>query len=160
MPGPPRQAAFDPAAEGWTVDPWDRFISHVGPVWRKTVEGRRDVGFIAADQHLNPNGFVHGGMLVTLLDHVVGLACFDAAGADAALSTIQISTMLMRHAERGDFVTARAHVVRMTRSLIFVRAECIVGSEVILAGEVTVKRLRKETLMPGGARQNEGAPST
>ncbi len=131
---------FDPADHGWDRDSGDRFVGQIGPIWRRMTDSREEFGFVAEEKHLNRNGNVHGGMLVALFDHALGQACYRLVGADAALATIQINTQFMRLANPGDFVTASAEILRQTRSLLFIRGECRVDREAILAGDAMVKR--------------------
>lgn len=142
---------FDPEAHGWERDDTDRFVCHVGQFWRRVDEGRESVGFVASEKHLNRNGTVHGGMLVTLFDHVLGSECHRVVPQGERMATVQINTQLIRMAYPGEFVTATASVIRATRSLIFVRAMCCVRDEPILSGDAVVKRLRP--------RVEEGAPA-
>lgn len=131
---------FDPADHGWTLDPNGGFVSQIGPIWRQVIGDSEMFGFVAEDKHLNRNGIVHGGMLLTLFDQALGEACYRLTGDDAVLATIQLNAQFMRAARPGEFIACSVEILHRTRSLLFIRGECRVGGEAILAGDAMVKR--------------------
>lgn len=144
MTGPAKKSPmrFDPADHGWQRDPNDRFVSQIGQIWRRAIDGKEEFGFVAEEKHLNRNGTVHGGMLVALFDHALGEACYRLVGDDAALATIQLNAQFMQMAHPGAFVVSSADILRQTRTLLFIRGECRVGGEAVLAADAMVKRTR------------------
>jgi len=78
--------------------------------------------FRADDGHLNANGTVHGGMLMTFADHVAGAAVFRAVNKRPC-ATVTLNTDFLAAAKSGDWVEGVAEVTRTTRSLAFVRVK-------------------------------------
>ena len=75
---------------GWRQRALRGFAERMGPLWtRKEAEGWA-YGILATPDHLNPSGFVHGGVLCALFDHVVSAVAWEAVvalvmpGADMA----------------------------------------------------------------------------
>lgn len=136
---------LDPALHGWEEDPEVGFVTHIGQVWRRLVNGREEIGLVVQAKHLNRNGALHGGMLASLFDHAVGSSCFRAMGQEARLATIQIGTHFLHEARLHDFVVCHIEIARITPSLLFLRGECQVDGAPILSGEAIVKRRRRSS---------------
>lgn len=124
-------APFDPAAQGWLELKSDNYIGLVGPLWgrpasEETERGRRRYGFLAERRHLNANGIVHGGMILSFTDHAVGMAARSINKANRQ-ATVQLDTQFLSGVEDGEFVEARCRVARETKSLLFMAGEIVVG---------------------------------
>jgi acyl-coenzyme A thioesterase PaaI-like protein len=126
MKSPP----FDPAVHGWQPPSDHGFVEHVGPIWTKPHEGALAHGFVAEQKHANLLNVVQGGMLMTFADRAMGLAAWRAAG-EAPCVTIQFDMGFIRPAHLGSFVELLPHVVRKTKTLVFVRGELTVAHQVI-----------------------------
>lgn len=120
---------YDPAADGWHLDPTGAFLTMVGPIWRRVADGETCYGFVAETKHSNQRGIVHGGMIMTFADYGVGMAA--ATPGEAFPVTVQIDVQFVSAAEIGDFVVSRNQLIRKTSSLLFVRGELTVGPRVI-----------------------------
>lgn len=127
----PPEPAFDPMRAGWTpVVREDGMVALVGPFWIK-AEGEGSIyGFLAEKRHLNRQGVVHGGMVMTFVDNSLGMAASAANGGRRQM-TIQLDTQFIEGVKEGDFVEARCRVVRQTRSLMFMAATLEVGPRVV-----------------------------
>ncbi len=135
-------APFDPVAAGWSRFTWhnEGFPEHVGPFWAKREGEGRAYGLLVEAHHGNAHGIVHGGMLVTFLDQVLGVTCWEAAQREPVV-TIQLNTHFVSGAKRGEFLTARGEAVRATRSMVFVRGQITVGERVVATADGVWKRL-------------------
>jgi uncharacterized protein (TIGR00369 family) len=72
------------------------FAERMGARSEQTGEGRATVRFEATDEHLNPAGTVHGGVLATLVDTAMGQAVRSAAGEDDVPATSQLTVTYLR----------------------------------------------------------------
>jgi uncharacterized protein (TIGR00369 family) len=71
-------------------------------------DGRATVAFEAAEEHLNPAGTLHGGVLATLVDTAMGLAVRSATGERDVPATSQLTVTYLRPGKPGPLtVTAR-----------------------------------------------------
>src|ERR671929_1619595 len=72
-------------------------------------DGRATVTFEAADEHLNPAGTLHGGVLATLVDTAMGQAVRSSSGDDDVPATSQLTVTYLRPGTPG-VMTATAQV--------------------------------------------------
>ncbi|WP_043364602.1 PaaI family thioesterase [Belnapia sp. F-4-1] len=122
---------FDPAAAGWKPLRPEGYPALIGPFWFKREEGGFRYGFPAEPRHLNNGGVVHGGMLMSFADDVLGMTVWEAAGRKPC-TTVQLSTQFISPARVGDFVEGRAEILRATRSVVFVRGLVTVGDRTVV----------------------------
>ncbi|MDB5314659.1 MAG: thioesterase superfamily protein [Rhodospirillales bacterium] len=125
---------FDPLAEGWHVLPERGFPVHVGTFFGKQFEAGLRYGFVAEQRHLNVGGVVHGGMLMTFMDDMLGTTVWEAAGRQP-VSTIQLNSRFVSPARLGEFVECVPRVERMARSVAFIRGELLVGDRLVMAAD-------------------------
>ncbi|WP_159998915.1 PaaI family thioesterase, partial [Roseomonas sp. 18066] len=110
------------------------FTDLVGPLWAKRDGGAWAYGLLAGPQHANVHGIVHGGMLMTLIDNALGLTVWEATSRQPAV-TMQLNTQFIAAARPGDFIEARGEVLRVARSVVFVRGILSVRGETVLAAD-------------------------
>ena len=96
-------------------------------------EGLSRCSMVAASQHWNPFGTVHGGILCDLTDLTMGMAFMTTLGEGEGLATIELKINFFRPAKTG-LLRAEAKVMHRGRSTGFV--ECEVVDE---AGKLVVK---------------------
>ena len=109
------------------------FMALTGPVYvRKPRDGQTLAwGFRAEPQHLNPAGIVHGGMLVTFADQMLGALAFYAAGRKAS-STIDLACSFVAPGRLGDWIECTGEVVRSTASVVFLHGRVFVGQRTLV----------------------------
>jgi uncharacterized protein (TIGR00369 family) len=124
--------AFDPAAHGWEeISNHTAFGDLVGPIWRREENGAPFFAFIVGPKHLNRAGNLHGGMLMTLADQSMAMAARVATGGRRH-ATIELNTQFVGGVKLGEFVVSHPEVVRVTRSVVFMRAKMFVGKRVVV----------------------------
>jgi uncharacterized protein (TIGR00369 family) len=116
----------------WLPQLTDDFSHFVGPVLERLEDGKRIFAFQADRRHANDLGIVHGGMLVTFADQAFGELVLDSIGQKPC-ATIQLNTQFIGAVQIGDFVEGRGEIVRVTRSLVFVRGMLSVGGRTVAA---------------------------
>ena len=101
------------------------FATHIGPYHAAHVESGSGepeywLGLKVDERHAGRRGgeFGHGGMLLALLDEVMGRAASRAAGK--VCMTVSMQTNFCAPFRDGDFLRAAAHVTKRGRSLVFV----------------------------------------
>lgn len=111
---------YEPAADGWRPMPSAALPSGIGIPWSRRVDGVWHYGLLTDDDHGNPNGVVHGGVLMAFADHGLSMLAWEAAER-APCTTIQLNTHFLDAIRPGEFIELRGEVTRRTRGLVFVR---------------------------------------
>ena len=77
------------------------FAGRLGAVVTGTEEGTARLEFEATDEHLNPAGTVHGGVLATLVDTAMGTAVRSATDDGDVPATSQLTVTYLRPGKTG-----------------------------------------------------------
>lgn len=83
------------------------FAARLGAQVEAADDGSARIAFEVTDEHLNPAGTLHGGVLATLVDTAMGTAVRSATDDDVP-ATSQLTVTYLRPGKRGPLtVTAR-----------------------------------------------------
>jgi acyl-coenzyme A thioesterase PaaI-like protein len=113
-------SGYDPAANGWKALPGAALPGGLGIPWARQVDGAWRYGLLTAPDHGNPNGVVHGGVLMAFADHGLSFLAWEAAER-VPCTTIQLNTHFLDGTVPGEFIEMAGEVTRRTRGLVFVR---------------------------------------
>jgi acyl-coenzyme A thioesterase PaaI-like protein len=113
---------YDPAADGWRALPSAAMPGSLGVPWAKKLDGRWLYGLLTGLDHANPNGVVHGGVLMAFADHALSVLAWEAAER-APCTTIQLNTHFLDAVRPGEFIELHGDISRRTRGLVFVRGK-------------------------------------
>ena len=84
------------------------FTERLGVRVEEAEDGSARIAFEARDEHLNPAGTLHGGVLATLVDTAMGTAVRTATGEGDVPATSQLTVTYLRPGTPGELrVTAR-----------------------------------------------------
>jgi acyl-coenzyme A thioesterase PaaI-like protein len=128
---------------GWTIVDTTGFISLVGPLWQRVVNGEHEYALIAEDKHHNRRGLVQGGLLMTFADRSSGMTARFVSGRPT-LATVQMDTHFVDSARIGEILLSKPRVVRATRSLIFVTTEITAANRCVAMANGVFKVLKNE----------------
>ncbi|WP_344868413.1 PaaI family thioesterase [Comamonas faecalis] len=117
------------------------FMGRAGPLWTRREGDAWAYAILADEAHLNPAGVVHGGALLTLLDHAISSVAWEACGRLPCL-TLQLDTHFIGSVRAGQLAQAGARLVRRTGSLAFLRGEVTVEGETVLTAQALMKVVR------------------
>lgn len=126
------------ARQGWKRRDLPGFMGMAGPLWTRRDNDAWAYAVLADETHLNPAGVVHGGALLTLLDHAISSVAWEACGRQPCL-TLQLDTQFVGSVYTGQLAQAHARVIRCTGSLVFMQGEVSVDGCIALAGQALVK---------------------
>jgi acyl-coenzyme A thioesterase PaaI-like protein len=129
---------------GWSIVETSGFLSLVGPLWQRVVNGEHEYAIIAQDKHHNRRGLVQGGLLMTFADRASGMTARYVSGKPT-LATVQMDTHFIDSAKIGEILISKPRVVRATRSLIFTTAEVTAGNRCIATASGVFKILRNDS---------------
>ncbi|MEJ0026739.1 MAG: PaaI family thioesterase [Rhizomicrobium sp.] len=108
----------------------DPFELHIGPVYEQGEKGAKRFGFRVDKHHVNMNGVVHGGMLMTFADAAFGQAAWDATDR-ASCVTLNMQSQFLGPAREGDWIEVAPVLTRRTRSLLFLRGDFTVDGAAV-----------------------------
>ncbi|QKV55639.1 PaaI family thioesterase (plasmid) [Comamonas antarctica] len=109
-----------------------------GPLWTRREEGGWAYGLQVQRQHLNPAGVLHGGALLTLVDHALSTVAWQALQRQPCL-TLQLDSQFLASVAEGGFVVVRARVTQRTRSLLFLQGLATVEEAPVLQAQAIMK---------------------
>lgn len=136
------QAAAD---QGFVVGARQQgFSGLLGPFFERDAASAagREYALFIDERHLNPEGFVHGGVLASMIDYVLYRVAGKAAGAEFAVPTVDLQIQYLGAVKAGACVIGTGKVLRETRSLVFVHGELAVAGELVLAASGVYKKIR------------------
>jgi acyl-coenzyme A thioesterase PaaI-like protein len=131
-------------SSGWTMVETTGFLSLVGPLWQRLVDGVPEYALIAQDKHHNRRGLVQGGLLMTFADRSSGMTARFVSGRPT-LATVQMDTHFVDAAKIGEILLSKPRVVRATRSLIFVTTEVTAADRCIAMANGVFKILKNDS---------------
>jgi acyl-coenzyme A thioesterase PaaI-like protein len=137
------KAAAKLKSDGWKIVDTTGFLHLVGPLWQRVVDGEYQFALITEDKHHNRRGLVQGGVLMTFADRTCGITARFVSGK-TMLATVQLDVHFVETGKIGEILISRPHVVRSTRSLIFITTEVTVDRRCIAMASGVFKILKSE----------------
>ena len=131
-------------SDGWHIVETTGFMHLIGPLWQRLVDGELEFALITEDKHHNRRGLVQGGVLMTFADRTCGITARHVSGKPT-LATVQLDTHFVESGKIGEVLISKPHVVRSTRSLIFIITEVTVDKRCIAMASGVFKILKNET---------------
>ena len=104
------------------------FREHVALDIEPDGDGASVVAVDAGEQHLNPNGAVHGGVLATMIDVAMGTAVATTGGQSPVTVSLTVTYLEPGRAGR---LEARARVRKRGKRLMVVEAEVVQDGDVV-----------------------------
>ena len=138
------KAAAKLKSDGWKIVDTTGFLHLVGPLWQRLVDGEYQFALITEDKHHNRRGLVQGGVLMTFADRTCGITARFVSGK-TMLATVQLDVHFVEAGKIGEILISRPHVVRSTRSLIFITTEVTVDRRCIAMASGVFKILKSES---------------
>ena len=138
-----KAAAAKLKSDGWKIAETTGFMHLIGPLWERLVDGELEFALITEDKHHNRRGLVQGGVLMTFADRTCGITARSVSGKPT-LATVQLDTHFVDAGKIGEILISKPHVVRSTRSLIFITTEVTVDKRCIAMASGVFKVLKNE----------------
>lgn len=111
-----------------------RFNDLLGTLYTRPKGDGLVWGFVADARYSNPNGVVHGGMLMTFADSAMGQLAEDASGKLTATISLNVEFVAATPVA-GQWVECRPSLVRLGRSVAFLRGEVSSGGTVLMVAQ-------------------------
>lgn len=117
------------------------FSEHNGPLFHRENTETPVHGFRALRRHCNGFGIVHGGMLASFLDGLLGHAVSAAAKRPGV--TIHLSLDYLAMARAGEWIEGEARVTRLTKDVAFAEAHAHVGDRDVVRAAAIFKLMER-----------------
>ena len=138
----------DAAAAGWSArSAATGFPELVGGFWSRRDGGGWRYAALPGENHVNNRGVVHGGLLLTFADHALGLTVWERVGRRPC-ATAQINMHFVEAARPGELLELDADIVRIARSMVFVRGTIRAGERTVAVAD-GIWKLLGPTSSPG-----------
>ncbi len=120
------------------------FVNHVGPIhqWIENEPGQMRLALRVADIHANTMGYMHGGMIATLVDSCMARAMH--AVLQRRTLTLKMSLDYLDAVKLGDLVEVHGRLVSWDEQVAHTDAEVRVGESVKAKGTGLFRLLRKK----------------
>lgn len=112
----------------------NKFPEKIGPIYYKKEDDRYRFGFLADESHTNYHGIVHGGMMMSFMDEVLGQTVWRAIG-NKPCATISLNFDFVASAQAGQWLEMSYSITRQGISVVFIRGELLVGDKIILTAD-------------------------
>jgi uncharacterized protein (TIGR00369 family) len=112
-----------------------RIMNTIGATLTRVEPGLVEITLPSRDDLTQQHGFLHAGIVATIMDSACGYAAFSLMPADAAVLTVEYKINLLRPAT-GDRVIARSRVAKAGKTLTVCTADAFArtsGSEKLVA---------------------------
>lgn len=113
-----------------------RAMKTLGARLARVAPGEVDLELPFRDDLTQQHGFLHAGIVTTVLDSACGYAAFSLMATDRAVLSVEFKVNLLAPA-KGDLLVARGRVKRPGRTLTVVTGDAVMvtsaGEEVIIA---------------------------
>ena len=93
-----------------------RVMDSIGATLTRVEPGAIEIALLYRADLTQQHGFIHAGIVATILDSACGYAAFSQMPPDMAVLTVEYKINLLRPA-KGDRLIARARVVRSGKTL-------------------------------------------
>lgn len=114
----------------------------IGALMTELAPGYCVISVVPRPELLQQHGYVHAGIVATLVDSAGGYAGFTLFPADSSVLTVEFKLNLLAPAT-GDRLVAEGFVVKPGRTLVITRGEVHAEKD----GERTLVALMQQTLM-------------
>ncbi len=138
------KAADQLQSGGWKMVETSGFLQLIGPLWQRVADGEHEYALLTEDKHHNRRGLVQGGVLMTFADRSCGMTARHVSGRPT-LATVQLDVHFVEAGKIGELLVSRPHVVRTTRSLIFITTELKADQRVLAMASGVFKILKNDS---------------
>ena len=119
-----------------------RFMATLGAVLERIVPGEVAIAFTHRDELTQQHGFLHAGVMTSVLDSACGYAALSVMEPGAGVQSVELKDNMLAPATGARFV-ATGRVVRAGRTLIVCTGEVTADAE----GELVSVMLMQATMM-------------
>lgn len=132
----------DYLARGWSVFTDTGFISHAGPFFYRMDGDGPTFAFPTFAKHVNRNGVLQGGALMTFCDRACGATARHLTDSSST-ATLTMNTQFVDAVKIGETVVSTPTMSRATKQLIFMSGVFRVESRIVAVVDGVWKKILK-----------------
>jgi acyl-coenzyme A thioesterase PaaI-like protein len=107
--------------EGFEVFSEDNsFHDSIAPIYFRIIDSGPEIGALVEQKHCNPVDFMHGGVMMSILDIAFSTAVSVSLGKFTSTPTISLNFDFITGAKVSDWVVAKVDTVTLKRTVDFV----------------------------------------
>jgi uncharacterized protein (TIGR00369 family) len=103
----------------------------LGPLYSRRIGESLRFGFACKENHTNAMKGVHGGLLMTFADQVLGLSVQHALQSNR-VATVSLNCDFVSGVRPGQWIEGEARITRIAQSLVFVEGTIFRGQNIVL----------------------------
>lgn len=123
--------SHDPVQEGWTRREMKGIPAGMEALWTRKADGGWRYAIALDERHANVQGMVHGGVLMSFMDHGMSLVIWEATDR-AFCSTVHLDNHFLAAVKPPAFVELDAEIMRQGKKLVFARGTLRVEGEAVM----------------------------
>ncbi|PPR79571.1 MAG: hypothetical protein CFH01_00317 [Alphaproteobacteria bacterium MarineAlpha2_Bin1] len=116
------------------------FGNLIGPIYYKNLNNTEVFGFRSQEKHINLGGYVHGGMLSSFADIVMGQ--FANRNYDFLTVTINMSIDFISLAKKNEWITGSSKLIKKDKKFVFLEVAIESNKKTILYGTGVFKIIK------------------
>ncbi|XQW83549.1 PaaI family thioesterase [Thalassotalea piscium] len=110
----------------------DGFCQHIGPFYENNALKPVTRALTIDNRHLNPEGVVNGGVILSFMDYIIYRAIGDEIGHEIKFATINLNSNFLAAAKFGNTLYGTGSIVRKTRDVIFAEGLIVTAERKIM----------------------------
>jgi acyl-coenzyme A thioesterase PaaI-like protein len=126
-------AAASGTPADWTRREMKGIPASLGALWTRRDGDSWRYAIQLDKSHANAQGAVHGGVLMTFMDHALSLMIWEASGR-ALCSTVHLDSHFLKAVRPPAFVELDGQILRQGKSLAFLRGVLRVDGTDVMEG--------------------------
>jgi acyl-coenzyme A thioesterase PaaI-like protein len=120
--------------DNWTRKEMKGIPASLGALWTRKDDSGWHYGVQLDESHANAQGLIHGGVLMTFLDHTLSLLVWEKSGR-ALCSTVHLDSHFLSAVHPPAFVELDGEILKQGRKLAFARGVLRVNGEPVMEGK-------------------------
>lgn len=124
-------ANFEDVKAGWTRREMKGLPGAVDALWTQRNGDSWRYAVEISEQHCNAQGFVHGGVMMTFMDHALSLLIWEKSGR-AVCNTVQLDSHFLSAVKAPAFLELDAEIIKQGRQIAFLRGVLRQGDKPVM----------------------------
>lgn len=121
----------DQGLADWVRKEMKGIPASLGALWTQRDENGWRYGVQLDETHANAQGLIHGGVMMTFMDHALSLFVWEAADR-AMCSTVQLDSHFLAAVRPPAFIELEGEILKKGKSLMFARGVLRVGEKAVM----------------------------